>query len=85
MYCEFEFGVFIKLMIAHECQKQLLMSSISNLSGRESLEIAVNLMLLNGCEKQRFCHVVCFLALEHLNGLLHFLIFSCEYKYVELI
>ena len=33
---------FTKLTTAHECQKQLLMSSISNLGGRESLEIAVN-------------------------------------------
>ena len=33
---------FIELTTALECQKQLLMSSISNLGGRESLEIAVN-------------------------------------------
>ena len=32
---------FIELTTALECQKQLLMSSISNLGGRESLEIAV--------------------------------------------
>ena len=32
---------FIELTTALECQKQLLMSSISNLDGRESLEIAV--------------------------------------------
>ena len=31
----------IELTTALECQKQLLMSSISNLGGRESLEIAV--------------------------------------------
>ena len=35
------FAYFIKLMTALECQKQLLMSSISNLGGRESLETAV--------------------------------------------
>ena len=45
--CEFEFDVFcicdvIELTTALECQKQLLMSSISNLGRRESLEIAVN-------------------------------------------
>ena len=45
--CEFEFDVFcicdvIELATALECQKQLLMSSISNLGRRESLEIAVN-------------------------------------------
>ena len=33
---------FIQLTTALECQKQLLMSSISNLGGRKSLEIAVN-------------------------------------------
>ena len=33
---------FIELTTAHECQKQLLMSSISNSGSRESLEIAVN-------------------------------------------
>ena len=33
---------FIELTTALECQKQLLMSSISNLGGRESVEIAVN-------------------------------------------
>ena len=32
---------FIELTTALECQKQLVMSSISNLGGRESLEIAV--------------------------------------------
>ena len=32
---------FIELTSALECQKQLLMSSISNLGGRESLKIAV--------------------------------------------
>ena len=32
---------FIELTTGYECQKQLLMSSISNLGGRESLEIAV--------------------------------------------
>ena len=32
---------FIELTTALECQEQLLMSSISNLGGRESLEIAV--------------------------------------------
>ena len=32
---------FTELTTALECQKQLLMSSISNLGGRESLEIAV--------------------------------------------
>ena len=32
---------FIELTTALECQKQLLMSSISNLGGRQSLEIAV--------------------------------------------
>ena len=32
---------FGELTTALECPKQLLMSSISNLSGRESLEIAV--------------------------------------------
>ena len=32
---------FIELTTALECQKQFLMSSISNLGGRESLEIAV--------------------------------------------
>ena len=37
------FAYFIKLTTALECQKQLLMSSISNLGGRESLEIAVNI------------------------------------------
>ena len=36
------FAYFIKLTTALECQKQLLMSSISNLGGRESLETAVN-------------------------------------------
>ena len=34
-------GYFIELTTALECHKQLLMSSISNLGGRESLEIAV--------------------------------------------
>ena len=43
---------FIELTTALECQKQLLMSSISNLGGRESLEIAVttqnyNILLKN--------------------------------------
>ena len=33
---------FIELTTVVECQKQLLMSSISNLGGRESLEIAVS-------------------------------------------
>ena len=38
-------------------------------------------MLFNGCEKQEFCNVVCFLgALKWLTSLF----FSCEYKYVEL-
>ena len=32
---------FFELTTALECQKQLLMSSLSNLGGRESLEIAV--------------------------------------------
>ena len=32
---------FIELTTTLECQKQLLMSSISNLGGRESREIAV--------------------------------------------
>ena len=32
---------YFELTNALECQKQLLMSSISNLGGRESLEIAV--------------------------------------------
>ena len=32
---------FIELTTTRECQKQLLMSSISNLGGRESREIAV--------------------------------------------
>ena len=32
---------FIELTTAFECQKQLLMSSIPNLGGRESLAIAV--------------------------------------------
>ena len=45
MCWEYEFGVFlfdvIELATALECQKQLLTFSISNLSGRESLEIAV--------------------------------------------
>ena len=36
---------FIELTTALECQKQLLMSSISNLGGRESLEIAVSKLL----------------------------------------
>ena len=31
----------IELSTALKCQKQLLMSSISNLGGRESLEVAV--------------------------------------------
>ena len=53
--------------------------------GKLLVVLYLNLMLLNGCEKQRFCHVVFFLALEHLNGLLRFFYFSCEYKYVELI
>ena len=35
---------FIELTTALECQKQLLMSSISNLGGRESVEIAVILV-----------------------------------------
>ena len=38
---------FIELTTALECQKQLLMSSISNLGGRESLEIAVKIGVLN--------------------------------------
>ena len=39
---------FIELTTALECQKQLLMSSISNLGGRESVEIAVRMFnLLN--------------------------------------
>ena len=38
---------FIELTTAHECQKQLLMSSISNLGGRESLEIAVSFFDIN--------------------------------------
>ena len=37
-------------------------------------------MLLNGCEKQKFCHVVFLGALKWLTSLF----FSCEYKYVEL-
>ena len=49
MCWEYEFGVFlfdvIELATARECQKQLLMFSISNLSGRESLEIAVRLCI----------------------------------------
>ena len=47
--CEFKFGVFLcdvtELTTALECQKPLLMSSISNLGGRESLEIAVTIRL----------------------------------------
>ena len=38
---------FIELSTALECQKQLLMSSISNLGGRESLEIAVKVIYNN--------------------------------------
>ena len=53
MRCEFEFGVFlfdgIELATALECQKQLLMSGISNSSGRESLEIAVKIKLAISC------------------------------------
>ena len=46
MCSEFEFGVFLFVMLLNwrphlKCQKQLLMSSISNLGGCESLEIAV--------------------------------------------
>ena len=37
---------FTELTTALECQKQLLMSSISNLGGRESLEIAVKRLLV---------------------------------------
>ena len=37
---------FIELTTALDCRKQLLMSSISNLGGRESLEIAVKAQLL---------------------------------------
>ena len=40
------FAYFIKLTTALECQKQLLMSSISNLGGRESLETAVTYIAL---------------------------------------
>ena len=36
---------FIELTTTLECQKQLLMSSISNLGGRESREIAVRLAI----------------------------------------
>ena len=46
-----EFGVFLfdvnELATALECQKQLLMLSISNFGGRESLEIAVKNMARN--------------------------------------
>ena len=35
----------IELTTALECQKQLLMSSISNLGGRKSLEIAVIILM----------------------------------------
>ena len=45
---------FIELTTALECQKQLLMSSISNLGGRESLEIAVNLIDSN-CDVGESC------------------------------
>ena len=47
------FAYFIKLTTALECQKQLLMSSISNLGGRESLETAVILYVRILC----FCNV----------------------------
>ena len=40
---------FIELTTALEGQKQLLMSSISNLGGRESLEIAVITMFILVC------------------------------------
>ena len=53
MRCEFEFGVFlfdgIGSATALECQKQVLMSGISNSSGRESLEIAVKIKLAISC------------------------------------
>ena len=50
--------------------------------------IGCSLVKFNAFKRMReteVCHVYCFLALEHLNGLLHFFYFSCEYKYVELI
>ena len=43
---------FIELTTALECQKQLLMSSISNLGGRESLEIAVKQIMSNFCKSK---------------------------------
>ena len=50
---------FIELTTALECQKQLLMSSILNLCGRESLENAVKVQNLDNvvhiCYKQIQC------------------------------
>ena len=40
---------FIELTTALDCQEQLLMSSISNLGGRESLEIAVKYVNFMDC------------------------------------
>ena len=45
---------FIELTTALECQKQLLMSSISNLGGRESLEIAVKVYFARVCARNSF-------------------------------
>ena len=45
---------FTELTTALECQKQLLMSSISNLGGRESLEIAVKISFLAENATMRF-------------------------------
>ena len=51
---------FTELTTALECQKQLLMSSISNLGGRESLEIAVKSPKLHfiRCSIQKFEQII---------------------------
>ena len=48
------------------------------IKGKLLVVLYLNLMLLNGREKQRFCHVVCFLALDTEN--IHICIYSVPWS-----
>ena len=74
MCCEFEFGVFLYVMLLNWRQKQLLMSSISNLDGRESRTILykfsarnTNMFALFGLSCTRFAVTICPALLKSLS------------------